>query len=248
MADPRKPWWIPSHFLQQRDIHPSTSTTTWTFPPPAARHGTSKAKEAEIEELRRLANEAKAAATGRSGNGNDAVQLDDAEAVQVVVFGGSFPGMLGMGPGWGRPVQGGRSFFSLWDVRLLVGNIYIRWVFTNLAAFFCGKCWLMYTIPWNSMGTGNTPSKRSMFQASTLAYQSVSNYSLPRWVVKGVQMVNYIEAQWVSDKQRIFAIKQNWKVSRHSLVVKLQIFLYFHPENWGNDPIWLIFFRFSTTN
>ena len=37
-----------------------------------------EAKEAEIEELRRLANEAKAAATGRSGN--DAVQLDDAEA------------------------------------------------------------------------------------------------------------------------------------------------------------------------
>lgn len=98
VADPRKPWWIPSHFLQQRDIHPSTSTTTWTFPPPpAARHGTSKAKEAEIEELRRLANEAKAAATGRSGNGNDAVQLDDAEAVQVVGVWGEFPRDVGDG-------------------------------------------------------------------------------------------------------------------------------------------------------
>ena len=138
-----------------------------------------------------MANEAKAAATGRSGNA-DAVQLDDAEAVQVVVFGGSFPGMLGMGPGWGRPVQGGRSrFFSLgcsppcWEY-FLQGGCILTWLH-----FFCGKCWLMYTIPWNSMGTGNTPSKRSMFQASTLAYQSV----------------------WVPEKQPIFAIKQNWKVS-----------------------------------
>jgi len=59
----------------------------------------SKAKEAEIEELRRLANEAKATATGR--NGNDAVQLDDAEAVQVA------PGVGGETPGcWGRPRLG----------------------------------------------------------------------------------------------------------------------------------------------
>ena len=111
------------------------------------------------------------------------------------------------------PVQGGRSKFSLrdkppgWEY-FLQGGCILTWLH-----FFCGKCWLMYTIPWNSMGTGTHHQKGPCSKRSTLAYQSVSNYSLPRWVVKGVQMVSYIEAPWVSEKQHFFAIKQNWKVS-----------------------------------
>ena len=114
--------------------------------------------------------------------------------------------------------------------------------YTKIKSNFCGFIWSIHIghqMPASPLHKSMifTPKCRFFFQTKSLQNDGWN------WVLEVVRLHFYSHRfsllLYLDDKLQL---SRWWQLAT-------QIFFYFHPENWGRFPIWLMFFRWvETTN